>query len=45
MSYLLRVYRGDTLFERELELHRSYYIGSKKNSDFFTPGTWDGFFD
>lgn len=37
MSYLLRVYRGDTLFERELELHRSYYIGSKKNSDFLLP--------
>ena len=37
MSYLLRIYHGDILFEQELELHRSYHIGSKKNFDIFLP--------
>ena len=37
MSCLLRVYMGDVLFEQELELHRSYHVGSRKNSDFLLP--------
>lgn len=37
MSYLLRIYHGDILFEQELELHISYHIGSKKNFDIFLP--------
>ena len=37
MSYLLRIYMGDALFEQELELHKIYRVGSKKDSDILLP--------
>lgn len=37
MSCLLRIYMGDALFEQELELHKIYRVGSKKNSDILLP--------
>ena len=37
MSCLLRIHIGDALFEQELELHKIYRVGSKKNSDILLP--------